>query len=120
MEFMKKLSFALLVGLSILAISAFTFCSSAGAKDTLDSSAENLPAVQKEAVQKESEKAATTKPAPASIDPVSKEEDGMTWYLDLNSAVDKSKAEGKPILGFFTGSDWCGWCIKLQNGVRFP
>jgi protein disulfide-isomerase len=23
----------------------------------------------------------------------------------------------KPLLLFFTGSDWCGWCIRLQNEV---
>ena len=23
----------------------------------------------------------------------------------------------KPIFAFFTGSDWCGWCRKLQNDV---
>jgi protein disulfide-isomerase len=21
----------------------------------------------------------------------------------------------KPLLLFFTGSDWCGWCIRLQK-----
>ena len=24
---------------------------------------------------------------------------------------------GKPIFAFFTGSDWCGWCMKLQAAV---
>jgi len=25
----------------------------------------------------------------------------------------------KPLFFFFTGSDWCGWCIKLQKEVFF-
>ena len=28
-----------------------------------------------------------------------------------------SNATHKPIFGFFTGSDWCGWCHKLTNDV---
>ncbi|MEP6931934.1 MAG: thioredoxin family protein, partial [Flavobacterium sp.] len=28
-----------------------------------------------------------------------------------------SNKENKPMLLFFTGSDWCGWCIRLQNEV---
>ncbi len=43
--------------------------------------------------------------------------DGLTWYTDLNEAHSKSIESGKPLFGFFTGSDWCGWCIKLQREV---
>ena len=25
----------------------------------------------------------------------------------------------KPLFFFFTGSDWCGWCIRLQKEVFF-
>lgn len=41
----------------------------------------------------------------------------LTWYTDLNKAVEVSKTSGKPVFGFFTGSDWCGWCHKLQRDV---
>lgn len=41
----------------------------------------------------------------------------LEWYTDLVKAYEKSKATNKPIFGFFTGSDWCGWCHKLQNDV---
>ena len=41
----------------------------------------------------------------------------LTWYSDVNKAYDLSKATGKPIFAFFTGSDWCGWCHKLQREV---
>lgn len=44
-------------------------------------------------------------------------EGGLTWYTNLDSAVALSNETKKPIFGFFTGSDWCGWCIKLQREV---
>jgi len=43
--------------------------------------------------------------------------DGETWETDLNKAIGLSYETKKPILLFFTGSDWCGWCIRLQNEV---
>ena len=39
------------------------------------------------------------------------------WLTDLESAQKQSKAENKPILMDFTGSDWCPWCIKLKEEV---
>ena len=41
----------------------------------------------------------------------------LVWYTDLMEAQTQSKATHKPIFAFFTGSDWCGWCHKLQNEV---
>lgn len=41
----------------------------------------------------------------------------LTWYSDVNKAYDLSKTSRKPIFAFFTGSDWCGWCHKLQREV---
>ena len=43
--------------------------------------------------------------------------DALVWYTDLAQAQKLSKTSHKPIFGFFTGSDWCGWCHKLQNDV---
>ena len=39
------------------------------------------------------------------------------WETNLNVASDKAIKEKKPLLLFFTGSDWCGWCIRLQKEV---
>lgn len=44
-------------------------------------------------------------------------ESPLTWHTDLGKARELSDAQNKPIFGFFTGSDWCGWCRKLQNDV---
>jgi len=40
-----------------------------------------------------------------------------SWTTDLKAAMAESKESGKPILMNFTGSDWCGWCIKLHKEV---
>jgi thioredoxin-related protein len=39
------------------------------------------------------------------------------WHTDYSKAVAESKKTGKPILADFTGSDWCGWCMKLDKEV---
>ena len=39
------------------------------------------------------------------------------WMTDFEAAKVKAKAENKPMLLDFTGSDWCGWCIKLDKEV---
>ena len=43
----------------------------------------------------------------------------LTWHTDVNKAINLSIQEEKPLFFFFTGSDWCGWCIKLQQQVFF-
>lgn len=39
------------------------------------------------------------------------------WHTDLNKAMSLSDKSKKPLFLFFTGSDWCGWCMKLQKEV---
>ena len=39
------------------------------------------------------------------------------WQTDFEAAKSKAKAEKKLLLVDFTGSDWCGWCIKLKGEV---
>ncbi|MBP6557738.1 MAG: thioredoxin family protein [Flavobacterium sp.] len=41
----------------------------------------------------------------------------LTWQTDINKAMEISKKTKKPLMLFFTGSDWCGWCIRLQKEV---
>lgn len=48
---------------------------------------------------------------------ITNEDSGLKWYTDLEEAHLESEKTKKPIFGFFTGSDWCGWCIKLQREV---
>ncbi|MHA8065535.1 thioredoxin family protein [Aquirufa sp. ROCK2-A2] len=39
------------------------------------------------------------------------------WGLDFNQALTDSKQNNKLILLNFSGSDWCGPCIKLKKDV---
>lgn len=41
----------------------------------------------------------------------------LVWHTDANKAITESNRKNKPLLLFFTGSDWCGWCIRLQKEV---
>lgn len=41
----------------------------------------------------------------------------LVWNNNLKNAIEVSKKTKKPLLLFFTGSDWCGWCIRLQKEV---
>lgn len=37
------------------------------------------------------------------------------WGTDYAAAQAQAKKDGKVILIDFTGSDWCGWCIKMKK-----
>ena len=41
----------------------------------------------------------------------------LEWHTDINKAIELSQKSKKPMFLFFTGSDWCGWCIRLQKEV---
>ncbi len=41
----------------------------------------------------------------------------LKWGTDLPAAQAQAKKENKLVLMDFTGSDWCGWCIKLNKEV---
>lgn len=39
------------------------------------------------------------------------------WPTSFAEASKQAQASGKVILADFTGSDWCGWCVKLKAEV---
>ena len=39
------------------------------------------------------------------------------WLTDFEAAKKKAAAENRNILVDFSGSDWCGWCIRLDEEV---
>jgi thioredoxin-related protein len=41
----------------------------------------------------------------------------LIWNTNLDNAIGISNLTKKPIMLFFTGSDWCGWCKRLQAEV---
>ena len=45
------------------------------------------------------------------------ETDADGWLTNYESAFIKAKKENKHVLINFTGSDWCGWCKRLDAEV---
>jgi len=43
--------------------------------------------------------------------------EATNWETDFEKASSAAKASGKYMLLDFSGSDWCGWCIKLERDV---
>ena len=41
----------------------------------------------------------------------------VEWMTDLESAKKKAVTENKALLLDFTGSDWCGWCIRIRKEI---
>lgn len=56
-------------------------------------------------------------PSPSTEATAKPEATSLTWHTSWEKAAAESKKTGKPILMDFTGSDWCGWCIKLKKEV---
>lgn len=42
---------------------------------------------------------------------------GENWMTDFEAAKETAAKENKALLVDFTGSDWCGWCIRLVKEV---
>jgi thioredoxin-related protein len=41
----------------------------------------------------------------------------QNWTTDFDKARTEAREQGRAIFVFFTGSDWCGWCKKLDAEV---
>lgn len=44
-------------------------------------------------------------------------DENLEWVTDYAAALKKAKKENKALLLNFTGSDWCGWCVRLDREV---
>ncbi|WP_459557447.1 thioredoxin family protein [Lacunimicrobium album] len=55
--------------------------------------------------------------SPDDAKPVPPEVKHVAWTSDLAAAQLEAKNSGKDLLLFFTGSDWCTYCIKLEKAV---
>lgn len=42
---------------------------------------------------------------------------GDDWLTDFEKAKKEAAEKHRPILANFSGSDWCGWCRKLDKEV---
>ena len=41
----------------------------------------------------------------------------INWQTNFEEALAQAKREDKPLLLNFTGSDWCAWCMKLEENI---
>ncbi|MCH9609419.1 MAG: Disulfide bond reductase DsbH [Chlamydiales bacterium] len=41
----------------------------------------------------------------------------IQWFTDYQSAMQMAQKERKPLILYFTGSDWCGWCKKMDSEI---
>lgn len=41
----------------------------------------------------------------------------INWMTDYNAAKALANKESKPMFLFFTGSDWCPWCMKMDQQI---
>lgn len=46
---------------------------------------------------------------------IKKDSIALNWIPTISEALEKSKKENKPVLIYFTGSDWCTPCIVLDK-----
>jgi protein disulfide-isomerase len=42
---------------------------------------------------------------------------GAKWLTNYEEALEEAEKTGKPVVANFTGSDWCGYCIRLHKSV---
>lgn len=78
---------------------------------------EEQPApVQQETVAENQETETQDSPAELEEGTVMPEDEGI-WTVDLDRAKKSAEASGKKLLILFTGSDWCHWCVKLNEEV---
>ena len=41
----------------------------------------------------------------------------LTWHSRLDEALKLAQKDNKPLMLFFTGSDWCIWCKRLVGQI---
>lgn len=56
-------------------------------------------------------------PAPELVPASAKTSTPVGWTDDFAAAKKQAAEEGKLLLVDFSGSDWCGWCIRLDDEV---
>jgi thioredoxin-related protein len=41
----------------------------------------------------------------------------LKWTTDYTAALAQAKSENRKVFLFFTGSDWCSWCKRLNKEI---
>lgn len=58
-----------------------------------------------------------TREEPAAKPAVPIGEGRLTWVTSYRDALVEAKEKNRRVFAFFTGSDWCGWCIRLNREI---
>ena len=45
------------------------------------------------------------------------EDPSITWETNYKKALIKAQKENKCLVLYFTGSDWCPWCVKMKEEI---
>jgi thioredoxin-related protein len=56
-------------------------------------------------------------PQPVPVATGSQEAAKFEWLTDLDQAMEQAKKRDLPVMVVFSGSDWCGWCKRLDAEV---
>ena len=75
------------------------------------------PEPKKQQVQPEPKAEPEPKKQQVQPEPKAEPEQKVVWLTDLKEAQQLAEKEKKVILADFSGSDWCGWCIRLDKEV---
>lgn len=60
---------------------------------------------------------ASDQPAPRPQPQVPHAGNSAPWITDYSAALQQAKSDKTKVFLFFTGSDWCGWCVRLKKEV---
>jgi thiol:disulfide interchange protein len=71
----------------------------------------HLQAINQPSSRPPADESAATQPSSAG------QSSELSWNTDLSAALNQARSENKMVLLDFTGSDWCGWCIKFDQDV---
>lgn len=59
----------------------------------------------------------TAAPKPASGGKSERARGDAEWGTDFEAAIASARGTGRKVFVFFTGSDWCGWCKRLESEI---
>ena len=102
---------------TLIIVLAFFACGEKGQLPTQATAQANVATERTPRAPQVAKASAVSRPAPPSTTQSEYQPKNEGWHVELQKAYAESKASGKPILANFTGSDWCGWCKRLDRSV---
>ncbi len=97
--------------IALIAAIGLTACGSSDKPATPDAAASQPSALPNSASATADASNVATAPTAAPV------KSPINWTTNYDQAVADAKSSGKPLLLYFTGSDWCPWCQKLDQEI---